>query len=584
MKIVQRTKTDIKEDFVKNLLLDRGILKEDEEFCKKFFKPTKENELDPELLDNVEEGYQLFKKHLVSGSKFYLIQDSDCDGLTSASLFYNYVKEYLSEYNNEIIVHIPEGKEHGLDSIMDWFPDEGIDSLIILPDGGSNDLEQHAELRARGFEILVLDHHICDRFSQDAVVINNQPSEHYTNKDLSGVGVVYKFFEYFEKKENLPAYSQNYLDLVALGLVGDMMAMFSLENRFILSYGFTHINNEFFKTLLAKQDYSMKSQVNQITVAFYIVPLINSLIRLGSPRDKEELFQAFTQPDLVFPSTKRGAKTGDTETVCEQMTRICINTKNRQNKERDKALELLDIQIMENCLDENKILILNAEELDIPKTMTGLCAMGVVSKYKKPVILGRTDSNGIFRGSMRGVNGSELSSFKDFLENSKLMIEVAGHDQAAGASLKFSNIDKLISYSNKQLANINFNEGFYEVDFIVNGNCSYLDKMIDELIEGSEYWGQNSPEPLIAVENISLDTNSIQYKGKEEKNTVAFVFNGIEYIKFKDSKLVDYLSQFKGKINLSVVGTPQLNEWCGRITRQIQIKEIEIKETNEFDF
>ena len=46
----------------------------------------------------------------------------------------------------------------------------------------------------------------------------------------------------------------------------------------------------------------------------------------------------------------------------------------------------------------------------------------------------------------------------------------------------------------------------------------------------------------------------------------------------------DYLSQFKGKINLSVVGTPQLNEWCGRITRQIQIKEIEIKETNEFDF
>ena len=218
MKIVKRTKSDIKEDFVKNLLLDRGIINEDKEFCEKFFKPTKENELEPELLDNMEEGYQLFKKHLVNGSKFYLIQDSDCDGLTSASLFYNYVKEHLSEYNNEIIVHIPEGKEHGLDSIMDWFPENGENSLVILPDGGSNDLEQHTELRARGFEILVLDHHICDRLSKDAVVINNQPSERYTNKDLSGVGVVYKFFEYFEKREGLPNYSQNYLDLVALGM------------------------------------------------------------------------------------------------------------------------------------------------------------------------------------------------------------------------------------------------------------------------------------------------------------------------------------------------------------------------------
>lgn len=583
MKIVKRTKSDIKEDFVENLLLDRGIITKDEEFFNKFFNPTKENELEPELLDNIEEGYQLFKKHLINGSKFYLAVDSDCDGLTSASLFYNYVIDHLSEYNNEFIVHIPEGKEHGLDSIMDWFPEDGEDSLVILPDGGSNDLEQHAELRAQGYEILVLDHHICDRKSKDAIVINNQPSERYSNKDLSGVGIVYKFFEYFEEKENLPSYSQEYLDIVALGLIGDMMRMFSLENRYIMSYGLKHLKNEFFKTLIEKQAYSLKGKLNQIGVAFYIVPLINSLIRLGSPQDKEKLFKAFTHPELIFPSTKRGAKSGDTETICEQMARICVNTKNRQNKERDKALELLDIQIMENCLDENKIIVLDAEDLDVPKTMTGLCAMGVVSKYKKPVILGRVDANGVLRGSARGVNGSELQDFKQFLSDSNLMLEVAGHANAFGASLKFSSVDKLISYANEHLADINFNEGFYEVDFIINGNCSYLSQMIDELIAGDEFWGQDCPEALIAIENISLDANAIQFKG-EDKTTIAFIFNGIEYIKFKDSKLATKLKQQSGKINLSVVGTPQINEWCGRTTRQIQIKEIEIKETDEFDF
>lgn len=509
---------------------------------------------------------------------------SDCDGITSSALFYNYMKNHLSEYHNEILYHIPEGKEHGLDSIMDWFPEEGEDSLVVVPDGGSNDFEQHKELRARGYEILVLDHHLCSAPSEDAIVINNQPSERYTNKDLSGVGIVYKFFEYFEKKENLSLYSQEYLDLVALGQIGDMMKMYTLENRYILTYGLTHLNNEFFKALVNKQAFSLKGKLNQIGIAFYIVPLINSMIRLGSPQDKEKLFQAFVSPELIFPSTKRGAKAGDTETICEQMARICINTKNRQNKERDKALELLDIQILNNCLDENKIIILDADDLDVPKTMTGLCAMGVVSKYKKPVILGRVDSNGVLKGSARGVNGSELQDFKQFLDDSNLMVEVAGHSQAFGASLKFSNVDKLINYANEKLADINFNEGFYEVDFIVNGNCSYLDLLIDELVDGEEFWGQECPEPLIAVENICIDTSMIQYKGQEEKTTVAFMFNGVEYIKFKDPKLVDYLANFNGKINLSVVGTPQLNEWRGRTTRQIQIKEIEIKESNDFDF
>lgn len=583
MKIVKRTKSDIKEDFVENLLLDRGILKKDEDFFNKFFNPTKENELDPALLNNIEEGYQMLMRHLKNRSKIYLPVDPDMDGYSSASLFYNYLNDHLKQYEPNFIIHIPEGKEHGLDSIIEWFPEDGTNSLIVCPDGATNDVKEHEELRARGYEILVLDHHLQDAVSKDAIIINNQPSERYTNKDLSGVGVVYKFFEYLERKEGLPAYSEEYLDLVALGETGDMVNMNGLENRYILTYGFSHIRNKFFQTLIEKQEFSMKGQINQISVAFYIVPLINSLIRLGSPQDKEKLFQAFTQPELIFPSTKRGAKPGDTETICEQMARICVNTKNRQNKERDKALELLDIQIMENCLDENKIIILNAEDLDVPKTLTGLCAMGVVSKYKKPVILGRIDTNGILRGSARGVNGSELLSLKKFLEESGLVVEVAGHSNAHGVTIKSSNIDKLIAYANRELANINFNEGFYEVDFIVNGNCSYLDQMIEELAAGGEYWGQGCPEALIAVENISIDTNQISYKGAD-RTTVAFTFNGIEYIKFKDEKLVDYLSQFNGKINLSVVGTPQINEWGGRKTKQIMLKEIEIKQSNEFDF
>ena len=83
---------------------------------------------------------------------------------------------------------------------------------------------------------------------------------------------------------------------------------------------------------------------------------------------------------------------GEKLSICEQSARNCVNAKAKQNRYKEKALELLDIQIIENCLEDNKILILNADDLDVPNTLTGLCAMGVAAKYKRPVLLGRTTS------------------------------------------------------------------------------------------------------------------------------------------------------------------------------------------------
>jgi len=98
----------------------------------------------------------------------------------------------------------------------------------------------------------------------------------------------------------------------------------------------------------------------------------------------------------------------------------------------DKAAELLNIQIMENCLDENKILILNADDLNIPTTLTGLCAMNIAASHKKPVILGRTSPDGCLKGSIRGRESSELKDFRKFLLDSRLMEFVEGHSNAAG--------------------------------------------------------------------------------------------------------------------------------------------------------
>ena len=442
MKYIRRTSKNITSNFLEELLYDRKIITQESK--EQFYNPTFENEEDPMLLDNIEKGLHLLLSHLNKNSTIYLNVDCDADGYTSSALFYNYLMGIAPTmgWTPNIVYHIPEGKEHGLSTIIDWFPEDGTNCLIVCPDSSSNDYEEHQKLYERGYEILILDHHEAPSYSDYAVIINNQLSKDYPNKSLSGVGVVYKFFEFLEANLDVPPEQsiRNYIDIVALGEISDVMLMTTPENRYICDYGLTHIKNKLFKELVHKQCYSLfgiredqwsdryctNGEMTQIKTAFYITPLINALIRVGNIVEKTTLFEAFINPDRMVPSTKRGEK-GKEETVCTQAIRNCVNAKSRQTRERDKAAELLDIQITNNCLNDNKILILDAGDLDVPTTMTGLCAMGVASKYKKPVLLGRLSPDGKeMKGSIRSFDNSPVPNLKDFLEESGLMSFVAG--------------------------------------------------------------------------------------------------------------------------------------------------------------
>ena len=546
----------------------------------------------------MEEGYKLYKKHLENGSKIRLYVDCDVDGFTSAAVFIKYFNTLLKDKYPDVsfTYHIPEGKEHGLRSVMDELTHEKICDLIILPDSSSNDYLEHAILSKLGYDILVLDHHEADKYSENAVVINNQLSEDYPNKAASGVGIVYKFLQFFDAMEGYD-HADYYLDLVALGEISDMMNMQTPENRYICEAGLSSITNVLFQSIIKKQCYSMfgiyetdfsnkyytSGEVNQIKVAFYVTPLINALIRVGTQSDKEMLFRGFIEGIEVIPSTKRGAK-GEFETVAEQVTRNCVNARARQNKEKDKAIELLDIQIMNDCLDENKILILNADDLNVSTNLTGLIAMGISAKYKKPTLLGRISPDGYLKGSIRGREESELKDFKSFLKDSDYMDFVEGHANAAGFSLKSNNVSKLYDYANEKLKDVNFNEGYYDADFVISGNYSDISNLVMDLGSNTSLWGQQNKEPIIIVENITIPKNQIQYIGSK-KDTIKFVFNGMTYMIFKAQDVIDEIKAFNNDIlNITCAGRANINKWGGRMVPQIYIDEIELKESSIYDF
>ena len=355
----------IKEDYARNLLKCRGVVDYDY-----FINPSENSLINPLKLNNIHEGFDLLKTNILQGNKIIIVIDCDVDGFTSAAILWRRIKEFDPKANLEYRIH--SGKQHGLEDIINEFEESNnLPSLVILPDASSNDYEYHTRLKNMGVNVLVLDHHEADYESEDAIVVNNQLSENYENKALTGAGVVWQFCNYFDECVGQNGTSYKYIDLAALGIISDMASVLTLENRYIISNGLKNINNYFFQTILDKQAFSIGSKLVPWKVSFYVTPLINALIRVGTMEEKEKLFQAFIDGRQIVPSTKRGEK-GMTESIAIQMARECTNARSRQNRIKDKAVEQLEIKIANHDLLSNKILFVRLDDDDdFPAVLNG---------------------------------------------------------------------------------------------------------------------------------------------------------------------------------------------------------------------
>ena len=561
---------DFRDNYGIKLLQSKGIQDVD-----KYINPTKECLQNPIDLNNIEDGAKLLKTAIEKEWNILLIIDSDNDGFTSAAIIYQYIKKLNNNINIKYLLH--SGKQHGLEDHIDYVLEcsDEID-MIILPDSSSNDFIYHEQLKEKNIPCLILDHHITDEeISSNAIIINNQLSQNYKNKELTGAGITWQFCRFCDNYFNVN-FSKELIDLAAWGIIGDMGSLLEIENRYIIKNGLENINNYFFKVLIEKQSYSMGGEITPITVAFYIVPLINAMIRVGTMEEKERLFMAFIDGHQMVPCNKRGAK-GTFEEVAIESARECTNARTRQNKIKDETVQKLEMKIHKNGLLDNKVLFVRLEEDDqFPAVLNGLVAMQLSAKFKKPTIVARLNNEGYDRGSMRGLNQSELVSFKDFLEQSGYFEYVSGHDNAAGASIRDKDLADFHKYANEALKDIDFGENVYEVNFIRTAAEKDISNIIFDLDQYRNLYGQNIDEPLIYISDINLTKNDIQIIGKNA-DTVKFEKFGITYIKFHAKDLINELSLYN-EMKVELVGRPNVNEWMGNYTPQIMIEDYEVSD------
>ena len=152
--------------------------------------------------------------------------------------------------------------------------------MFIVADAATNDIDECNKLIDSGIDVIILDHHeqeLSDKKSQ-AIIVNNQISWKYKNKNLCGAGVVYRFCEALDEElwENE---APNLLSLCALGLVSDIMDLRSTESRYLVDKGLNNINNNMFQALLDGQSYSTNGVVNIHNISWYITPILNTSLQ-----------------------------------------------------------------------------------------------------------------------------------------------------------------------------------------------------------------------------------------------------------------------------------------------------------------
>jgi single-stranded-DNA-specific exonuclease len=489
-----------------------------------FLNPTIKNTESELLFDNIEKARDVFIKHISNKDVIDLLVDCDVDGFTSASNIYQYIKRLSHDIEVRCFIH--KGKIHGLSEFVDSMCEDD-SKLVIVPDAGSGDSKECEKLIASGKDVIILDHHSIDVSDNPAIVVNNQLSDKITDKAMTGVGITYKFTKLLDKYYGVN-YADDYLDLVALGMIGDRADTLNLQTRYLILKGLEQIRNKVNKNklisvLVDAQMYSMNNKITINGIGFYVCPLMNSMIRLGEYEDKCYMFEALCNSDEMLDRKVRG-KGVVNMTIQEYVLKACQSSNRKQKKITEESAAVLSEEIKKFNMDKLPILVCNARD-DVDSNSTGLIANRLADQYQRPCLLMRRKGD-ICKGSGRGSDKCEILDFNQWCKDTGLFNKIEGHPGAFGCEINFENTNKLFSLLSTMRK---IDEPTYHVYNVYDANQIH-DQIIKNVAKWDAIWGNTVSEPIFLIKNIPCNKYNLYLLGSKQ-NKIEFTYHNIKFVK-----------------------------------------------------
>lgn len=529
----------INKDFISQYLKALGI-----KDVKKYLKPDNSCFDNPFDYKNMDEAINLLSTYrTINKEKIGILIDSDCDGACSAALMTLFLRE-IGITDIKYFYH--EGKQHGLHTKVDEILQSNI-NLLIVPDAGSNDIEECKTLKQNHIDILILDHHMIEKPNNYAILVNPFLGENL-NTSISGTGVVYKFIEAYRIKNNIKC-SETYLynDIVAVSLISDVCDLTTLENRAFIEFGLNYPTNPFISYLFEKC--CKYRGVNPEGITWEISPLANALARVDDQENKLLFFKALIG-DI------------DYETALKEIRKV--------KRVQDNAVKSV-VEEIEPTLDLSHKAIIGFSESE-NKSYLGLIANKFCGKYNKPTILLRELNSTTWTGSLR----SPIPLAQKI--NNSGLAKAQGHEEACGIFIHKANLEKFKQWCD----NLNLsNRPAIPVTACVSPEELNTD-LCKQIQKWKILWGKKCESPSFYLDLVLTKDNLAIYE--KSTTTIKLFINGLScllfFAKLEDIEAFTKYNTFEIKMIVNGCG---INEWEGNSYPQCNIIDYEISPFEEYN-
>jgi len=395
-----------------------------------FLHPSVDDLHDPFLMRGMEAAVTRLLAAISSGETILVYGDYDVDGTTAVIVF----REAIARLGGKTEFHVPHRIAEGYgmrEDVLDRAAARGV-RLVVSVDTGirAGAVVEHA--RRLGMDCIITDHHLPpgDGVPDALAVLNpQQPGCAYPEKNLCGVGVVFKLVDALLLRAGSPVRKklvESFLKIVAIGTVADVVPLTG-ENRVIVRFGLAGLRRAVhpgLKALLAVAGLTGK-EIGSGDVGFRIGPRLNAAGRMDTAVDVIRLFE-----------------TNDPAIATEVAERL-----NRLNTERQEAQERVLAEIDQMLLD-------HPELLDDPawvfagegwhRGVVGIVAGRLLERYHRPVLVLSLEEDEA-HGSGRSIAKFHLLDALDAIHaaDPTLFTRYGGHAVAVGGSLARARVPEL---------------------------------------------------------------------------------------------------------------------------------------------
>ncbi len=451
--------------------------------------------LHPNTLKDFDRGIELLVDAVTRQQSILIVGDYDADGATSTAL----AMLVLRSVGAQVTYLVPNRFKfgYGLSPEIVTVARQTKPDLILTVDNGIASIEGVKAAKAAGISVLVTDHHLPPEVlpDADAIINPNRDDCDFPGKNLCGVGVVFYVMagmvrrlqegNWFQQRNTDPPRMADYLDLVAVGTVADVVPL-DRNNRILIEQGLRRIRAGLARPgLLALFSVASRDHKSATSgdLGFVIGPRLNAAGRLDDISVGIECLLSDDQQQAL--------------PIARQLDQF-----NRNRRQIESGMREQGFQQVENFIAEHEGVMpatLCLYKSDWHEGVIGIVAGRVKEQCHRPVFAFAKSTDGSLKGSGRSIPGIHI---RDVLMSIAalepgLLSKFGGHAMAAGVSLAERDLDR-------------FSKAFAaEVERLTDGKPLQREWLSDGSLADNEMslgnaralkflqpWGQSFPAPL----------------------------------------------------------------------------------------